>query len=514
MDAHLFRIFASALEPMLLGARIEKIQEFAPGHLLITFFGGAKKRTLYLRFGRSEPFCFVSSERVTAMPRPSAQIMRLRKYFANRRVAAVVIQVWSRKIWLLAAQGSEKAAPWLCLDLARGASLHFLNEEPEIETVTWPRPDDLTHAMADWRNWAVLTPALRKTLIELPPAEQAALLADLEEGGGDIFLYSDKKDVIRKIQAWPLPGRLQGELRESCDTGIMDLFEKAGHDLVLISLDQQRNQQLLAPSQRRARQIQRLFGKLEADEQRLLRMTAQQEDAALLAANLWRWAPGTKMQSVDIDGRVVSLQPQYSIAENMERMFYEAARGKRGLPLVARRRSELEAELDALRAGVLSPQATRVPTEETRRVIVSNLPRHTQAFVSSDGYIILRGKDAKGNLAIRRVASGHDVWVHVEQGAGAHVIVRRPHGAHVVPERTLIEAGTLAANKSWLSAAASGSVMYAELRHVKPCRGASPGKVTIDKLSQTMIVPVDHSLENRLASSGQPDFKSLGACSS
>ena len=89
MDAHLFRRFCEDLTPQLAGARIEKLQEPAPGLLALTWYGGGRKRQLCLRHARKEPFCFLSASRITAGKAPSAQIMRLRKYASGRRNIAV-----------------------------------------------------------------------------------------------------------------------------------------------------------------------------------------------------------------------------------------------------------------------------------------------------------------------------------------------------------------------------------------------------------------------------------------
>ena len=51
----------------------------------------------------------------------------------------------------------------------------------------------------------------------------------------------------------------------------------------------------------------------------------------------------------------------------------------------------------------------------------------TQLFVSDDGFALLRGRDAKGNIAARKLAAAHDIWLHTDGGPGSHVIIRRAH---------------------------------------------------------------------------------------
>lgn len=125
-------------------------------------------------------------------------------------------------------------------------------------------------------------------------------------------------------------------------------------------------------------------------------------------------------------------------------------------------------------------------------------PATVQLFVSSDGLALLRGRSARGNQDARRMAAPHDLWVHVEGGPGAHVIIRRDHAAQEVPERTLDEAGSLAACRSWLRDEPRAKVNYCEIRHVRPLRGAAPGTMRMDKILFTRQVPVRPELETAL----------------
>ncbi len=127
------------------------------------------------------------------------------------------------------------------------------------------------------------------------------------------------------------------------------------------------------------------------------------------------------------------------------------------------------------------------------------LPKNVQAFVSSDGFVILRGRDANGNLACRKLAAPHDIWMHAERGPGAHVVVRLRWPGQEIPARTLMEAGCLAALKSWQNNAARADIQYAEIRHIKPMRGAPAGTVRIDRQIGTLSVPVDPEMEKRLS---------------
>lgn len=519
MDAHLFRKFCNELEPWLAGGRLEKIQETHPNHLSVTIFNKGIKRHLLFRFGRKEPFCFASSQRLEGPARPSAAVMRIRKYLANGRIQAVVAQYYSRCLWLMVSgnpNAPRNKTVWLCLDLANGATLHFLaeNELPEPETPQWPQRDNLAEALADWRQWPVLTPQLRKALLPLDEPERLALLADLEDGSGDVFLYTDEDGKIAKISPWPLAEA--ANLAEQTREDILQALEGTGKSLVFGHIFEARQKQLFAPGQRRINQLQKLLKKLDADEQRLQKLAAGEKVARILADNLWRLPKNGKSGEVIIPGEtgsntgaVITLDSRFTVGENMKRLFHQAGRGKRGLALLEERRAAALNELHELQGNktaslALEKPAARndgeAPSQPPARPFPRNIPRGVQPFWSSDGYLLLRGRDARGNAAVRRMASGHDIWAHVEQGPGAHVVIRMPHPGHTPPERVLSEAGTLAANKSWLNEAAAASVMYAEVRHVRAAKSGPDGKVTIAKLLRTMVAPVDKDLEKRLAS--------------
>ena len=110
-------------------------------------------------------------------------------------------------------------------------------------------------------------------------------------------------------------------------------------------------------------------------------------------------------------------------------------------------------------------------------------------------FVPLRGRDARGNLAAcKRRAAPHDIWLHAENGPGAHVIIRRAHAGQEVPARTLDQAGSLAAGKvgrrrpapasSTLKCATSSLLRRALRRHR-----------VVDEVLASREVPVDPGLK-------------------
>ena len=242
-------------------------------------------------------------------------------------------------------------------------------------------------------------------------------------------------------------------------------------------------------------------------------MRDRQKDALLLQSQLYLFRQDDKLGSVTLEGPdgpvTLALDKKLTVRENMAALFHQAGRGKRGLAHLERRRAEVraqkeEAEASMLRmlasvsgAGPLSA-AKEKKREAKTASLPSGLPKQVQAFRSSDGFLMLRGRDTRGNAFALKLAAPHDYWLHTADGPSAHVIIRRDHAGQEVPERTLHEAGMLAALKSWQKDAESASIQYSLAKYIHPMKNAAPGMVRIDKSEGAFRVRLEHDLEERL----------------
>lgn len=504
MDAHLFRLFCARIELFLMGARIEKIQEPAPGFLMLGLYNMGKRQYLYFYFDKKTPLCFISARKLSADAPTDARIMRIRKYFNQKRTSAVVCQPFARRIWLMA---SGERPVWLCLDVTAGADIRFFDDDqfPVQENIAWPARDEIGSALANWREWPMLTPALRRTLALLEEREQWALMADLESGHGDIFYYTDKDGAPGKLSAWPLPSPLRSALQENHSEDVLAILEKAGFEL-FGRIKTRQESRIDRAMRKRVRQLEKILARLDQDERKMRALLSREDDALLIQANLWRLPCREKTALLTLEHggeeKKIALDPRFDITGNMERFFHHIHRARRGLAMLAKRRAEVLAEREELeRTGIVTAAQPQTPKSLTVKkappAIGGSLPKNVQLFTSPDGHVILRGKDAKGNIALRKLANPYDYWAHVENGPGAHVILKRSAPNEDPPEDVLTLAGSLAANKSWLCEAASASVMFAEVRHVKPARKGPAGLVTIDKIQFTIMAPIDKSLEDK-----------------
>ncbi len=516
MDAHLFRRFCDALTPRIMGARMEKIHAPGSGVTVFTLYGGDGrdgKRYLVLRADRQNPLLFAAAHRIPVNAQPPAFIMRLRKYLSGRRVTRAVCHWTERRLWLGL---SGEAQTWLCLDLREGPSLSF--EPPSLpEEPLWPEAGYSAHTSESRENRQILTPALRRTLAFLDPLDADALLMDLQTGGGDIFFYENDRGRC-EVSAWPLPQAqleaMGGVWTETVMEDPLAALAKAGEKLVYGQLAEQARQTAARPFSAEASRLGKLLTKLDSEEKRLCAMRDRQADALLLQSQLYRFNPADKLENVTLDGPdgpvTLRLDKKRTVRENMADMFHQAGRGKRGLEHLQRRRAEVKAQKEAAEASMLrmlaavnsagnSPSVGKKKQEGKTAAIPSTLPKQVQAFRSSDGFLLLRGRDTRGNALALKLAAPHDYWLHTADGPSAHVIIRRDHAGQDVPERTLQEAGMLAALKSWQKEQDSATIQYSLAKYIHPMKNAAPGMVRIDRSEGAFRVRIEHDIEERLA---------------
>ena len=304
MDAHLFRRFCDALLPRIMGARMEKIHAPGPGVTVFTLYGGDGrdgKRYLVLRADRKSPLLFSADHRIPVNAQPPAFVMRLRKHLSGRRITRAVSLWTERRLWL---GFSGDVQTWLCLDLREGPSLSFDAPGPEDEPA-WPEHGLSGLSPESWKQWQVLTPALRRSLVHLEPLDADALLMDLQAGGGDVFLYENDRGRC-EISAWPLPEEqlksMGGTWTEKVLEDPVAALAAAGEKLVYGDIAEHARQTAARPFSAEASRLGKLLSKLDNEEKRLSAMRDRQKDALLLQSQLYRFRPTDKLDAATLDG--------------------------------------------------------------------------------------------------------------------------------------------------------------------------------------------------------------------
>lgn len=119
-------------------------------------------------------------------------------------------------------------------------------------------------------------------------------------------------------------------------------------------------------------------------------------------------------------------------------------------------------------------------------------------YISSDGYEILVGKNNRQNdLLTLKTARAMDIWLHVKDIAGSHVILRTADNGNPLTQRTIFEAAQLAAYHSKGRESSGVPVDYTLVKFVKKPAGAKPGMVIFTN-NKTMFVTPDESIVEKL----------------
>ncbi|RMG45472.1 MAG: DUF814 domain-containing protein, partial [Acidobacteria bacterium] len=200
--------------------------------------------------------------------------------------------------------------------------------------------------------------------------------------------------------------------------------------------------------------------------------------------------------------REIAAPPGTGWRDTVERLYARARKEERGRPARAERRAALEARAAAL-AGVLAQAEAGALEEAVRRLEelgiaareapeparkpqgASGAPR---LFRSPGGFRILVGRSAEENDRLTfRTASPDDLWLHVKDRPGAHVLIRTG-GRRDVPEEDLRYAARLAAALSRVTSGEAVDVLVARRRHLRRPRGGPAGRVLAKKFRTIRVV--------------------------
>ncbi|MXZ19360.1 MAG: fibronectin-binding domain-containing protein [Caldilineaceae bacterium SB0665_bin_25] len=203
--------------------------------------------------------------------------------------------------------------------------------------------------------------------------------------------------------------------------------------------------------------------------------------------------PGDKKPGEEGGDLIVPLDPKRTPVEQAERMFDRAAKMERAARIIPRRRASLEADRVYLRQlesdlTLALDQPEIVAVQEAlreagylrqRRDRREKTPRDRSRplrYLSPEGFPILVGRNARQNELVTFSEAGRDdLWLHVRDGPGAHVVIRC--GGQPVPELTLNVAARLAAWHSGQRGNAGAAVAITPRRFVTRMAGGRPGQV-------------------------------------
>jgi predicted ribosome quality control (RQC) complex YloA/Tae2 family protein len=115
---------------------------------------------------------------------------------------------------------------------------------------------------------------------------------------------------------------------------------------------------------------------------------------------------------------------------------------------------------------------------------------HTfRRFTTNEGYEIFVGRNDTQNDALIRQSNGNDLWFHIRDFPGSHVVLKTG-GKKDVPFTAILEAAKTALNFSSRVRDGKGTVTYTQVKNLKKPKNSAPGKVLVTR-EKTVDVRLD-----------------------
>jgi len=208
--------------------------------------------------------------------------------------------------------------------------------------------------------------------------------------------------------------------------------------------------------------VYQMYGQIE----HLLKIVSDARARGFSYNQIWEKISGSGLQSAKIilsldglgemkvllEGAELDLNAALSVAQNAQR-YYEKAKEMARKAAGAR---EALAITEELRAGIAGPKKARAHAHATRRRKPKWFERF-RWFYSSDGFLVIGGRDAESNEEIyAKYLERRDLALHTD-APGAPLTVIKTEGEEV-PERTILEAAQFAVSYSsvWKAGLAAG----------------------------------------------------------
>lgn len=507
MDLTVLQAVARELDDVLRGAFINKVYQPLPREIFLALRlsgGGGKKLVM-----SADPLLgriHLTGLKMTNPPRPPRFCAFLRAHVQGGRILGIESAPDDRVVRIVMSRGkdSDKTEHDLVLELlGRDSNILVVSRSSNLIL-------DCLHRIP---QKGISTRAVLPGVEYRPPPQalgrlQALVPVSPEEGlKPGITTDSRGRD---KLVARAIPG--QDVIFPTMNDAAEAFYARRVGNLLL---DASRRE-TMAPLKARIRALDRRIGKIRVDADRLERFAGLEEEGELLKANLSRVKKG--MDRIQVEdwstgrGRAIELDPAIGPVANLERIFKKVAKAKRGLALVSQRLEETLEEKRALEEllyfveqaadpqeledvawAVHSRTQRRVSPREARQTLPSVSSSLFHTFQTPSGRPVLVGKSAQGNdYLLKRKAVKEDLWLHVSQIPGAHVLLRA-EGRAPDPE-DIAFCAKLAVTYSKARGKGKAEVIVAKVKDIERPKGALPGQVRV-KSFKTVLSEGEKPLE-------------------
>ena len=234
----------------------------------------------------------------------------------------------------------------------------------------------------------------------------------------------------------------------------------------------------------------------------LSKQTPYRECADLIMAYLHEIRPG--MTLVNLPGFetgelvTIKLKPTLSPQKNAEQYYRKAKNQSKEVQMLESNLRAFRAKIKSLNEG-LNYVSQCEDLKDLRNWLKTNEINQSAGKISGSEqpfkefryqeFVILVGKNATNNdLLTQKYAHKDDLWLHARDVKGSHVVIRHVPGRPF--NDTIIEiAAQLAAYYSKRRNDSLCPVTYTEKKFVRKPRGASPGKVIVEREKVILVKP-------------------------
>lgn len=358
--------------------------------------------------------------------------------------------------------------------------------------------------------------------IELTRAEQSIALVLDGLGGGAMAVVRDGTEIIFQLGRPKLDIEAKREPFEPAET--LDELKNDGERLaaLLASASLRAHKAALLKSLRaQVKRRERRLAAIEGDAARVVEADTLRVQAGLLLANLSAFKDSRgEITLIDYAvepalERTLHIDPKLGARKQIDAWFERARRLQRGAVLAEQRAVATRAEQSALLA-LCDELESATGTDQLEPILqsarafgvgghldqVSKAPEKRGAkagvrvpyreFRGAGERPIFVGRGAGDNDALTlRHARPHDLFLHVRDASGAHVIVPLERTESCPPE-LLCDAATLAAHFSSARGEPRVDVIYTPRRYIQKPRKAPAGSVLLlrEKVFRLILEPI------------------------
>ncbi|MGB6067145.1 MAG: NFACT family protein [Desulfomonilaceae bacterium] len=493
MDLPVLQKVAQELNELLPGGFINKIYQPLPRDLVlrIRFRTGGEKK-LMLSADHLLGRLHLTSLKIPNPPVPPRFCAYLRAHFQGARIIAVAAAPNDRVVRILTVRGPEHE------QTERDLILELLGRDSNIllvDRISNRIMDCLHHIPEKEAGSRAVLPGLGYSP---PPLRMDITVKSLCDMDADMIAPGITTAPGGKarltVEATASRARCFTSMNEAADA----LFRPRLESHLLEGL----RRKLAAPLKARIQSLKRRVNKIEADAQRLKSLADRNEEGELLKANLKRVKKG--MTSIEVEDwatggrRIIVLDPALDAVANMNRIFKKAAKGKRGAKKVQERLDRtfeekralddllffLEEASDITELESLVQETSFGPWQQPKSPQKRDLASPSESGLFREmrtptGRLVLVGKSAKGNdFLLRRKARSGDLWFHVKDFAGAHVILRREQD-DAGPMEDMELAAAIAVHFSKARGKGKVEVIVANVADLGRPKRTLPGQVTV-----------------------------------